>query len=49
MVCTNPSGHIFQVLNHADDCVEWADITGFQQVKEQICRGPIDGLSLLLR
>ena len=49
LVCTNLPGYIFQVLNHADNRVEAADVTGFQKIKQQLCSCPVDRFSLLLR
>ena len=49
LISTYPSGHVFQILDQADDRVERANFTRFQQVEQQICSCPVDRLALLLR
>ena len=49
LIFTYPSGHVFQVLDHADNRVKRGHIAGFQQIEQQLFRRPVDRFLLFPR
>ena len=49
LICADPPGNLFQVLDHADNRVKRGHIAGFQQIEQQLFRRPVDRFLLFPR